>query len=62
MPYCEKCGTKISFKEVNNPQRKNKTVSMINENLAEEGVVCIVTLLKTKNGLLNGKVRQFFEK
>jgi hypothetical protein len=35
---------------------------MINENLAEEGVVCIVTLLKTKNGLLNGKVRHFIGK
>jgi hypothetical protein len=35
---------------------------MINENLAEEGVVCMVTLLKTKNGLLNGKVRHFIGK
>jgi hypothetical protein len=25
---------------------KNKTVSMINENLAEEGVVCIINTLK----------------
>jgi hypothetical protein len=41
----------MSFKEVKSPQMKNKTVSMINENLAVEGVVCIIDTFKTKNNL-----------